>query len=86
MDTLWMLTGRYQGLPLVPVDRIVEDFFPHLSKTNFLRKVADGQIALPLVNIEASQKSAKAVHLTDLASYVDARRAEAKREFDHFHN
>ncbi|WP_240544734.1 pyocin activator PrtN family protein [Paracoccus sp. AK26] len=81
-----MLTGRYQGLPLIPVERVVEDFFPHLNRTNFLRKVADGHIALPLVNVEASQKSAKAIHLTDLASYLDARHAAALREREHFHS
>lgn len=86
MRTDLMLMTRYDSLPLIPVDRVVTDFFPHLSRTNFLRKVADGQIGLPLVNLEASQKSAKAVHLTDLASYLDARHAEAKREFDRFHN
>lgn len=85
MDTLWMLTGRYQGLPLIPVERVVEDFFPHLNRTNFLRKVTDGHIALPLVNVEASQKSAKAIYLTDLASYLDARHAAAQREFEQFH-
>ncbi|WP_207100404.1 pyocin activator PrtN family protein [Paracoccus shandongensis] len=85
MDTLWMLTGRYQGLPLIPVDRVVEDFFPHLNRTNFLRKVTDGHIALPLVNVEASQKSAKAIHLAVLASYLDARHEVARREFEQFH-
>ena len=86
MRTDLMLMARYESLPLIPVDRVVIDFFPHLSKTNFLRKVTDGSIALPLVNLEASQKSAKAIHLADLAAYLDARHAQAKRDFDHFHN
>jgi hypothetical protein len=43
-------------------------------------KIALGEIALPLVRIEKSQKSAKGVHIQDLADYIDARRAEARKE------
>jgi len=46
-----------------------------------MRKINEGQLALPLVRMEASQKSAKGVHLQDLADYLDARRAEGHREF-----
>ncbi len=33
-----------------------------------------------MVRIEASQKSAKGVHLTDLAAYIDKRVEAARRE------
>jgi hypothetical protein len=42
-----------------------------------------GEIALPLVRIEKSQKSARGVHIQDLADYIDARRAEARKEREH---
>lgn len=77
--------ARYEGLPVVPVEAVCKDFFPHLTRDKFLRKVSDGNIALPLVQIEKSQKSAKGVDLRDLASYLDARRAEGKREFEQLH-
>lgn len=87
MRTDLMLMTRYDAMPLIPIDLVVRDFFSHLSKTNFLRKVADGAIKLPVVSLEAgSQKSAKAIALNDLASYLDERHAEAKRDFDRFHN
>jgi hypothetical protein len=34
------------------------------------------------VRIEKSQKSAKGVHIQDLADYIDARRAEAGKELE----
>jgi hypothetical protein len=47
-----------------------------------LRKVLRGDLALPIVRIETSQKAAKGVHLSDLAAYIDKRRAAAIRERD----
>lgn len=47
----------------------------------FLRKISDGQIPLSVVRIEDSQKSAKGVHLQDLADYLDARRSDTQRAF-----
>ena len=85
MNTQWMLMGRYNGMPIVPVDTVIRDFFPSMNRETFLRKVADGVIALPLVRMEASQKSAKGVYLTDLAAYIDRRRDEALADFHRFH-
>lgn len=82
MRTEYALLAHYDGLPIIPVERICEDFFHHLTPTKFLTKVRDGSIRLPLMKMEASQKSAKGVHVDDLAAYLDAQRAEAKREFD----
>jgi len=65
---------------VIPVDDVVRDCFSHLTVDKFLRKVGAGEVALPLVRIEASQKAAKGVHLQDLAEYIDARRATAKKE------
>ena len=51
-----------------------------LAMPKFICKINEGQLALPLVRMEDSQKSAKGVHLQDLADYLDARRAEGLRE------
>ncbi|MGZ5829371.1 MAG: pyocin activator PrtN family protein [Xanthobacteraceae bacterium] len=40
----------------------------------------DYSIALPVVRMETSQKSARGVHLCDLADYLDKRRAAALKE------
>jgi len=54
---------------------------PDLTTDNFLRKVAVGDIKIPLVRIEpGSEKGARGVHLTDLAQYLDDRRAAAVKE------
>jgi hypothetical protein len=43
-----------------------------------VKKVGAGEIQLPVVRAEASQKAAKGVHVEDLAAYIDARRAAAQ--------
>jgi len=42
--------------------------------------VMSGQIKLPITRLEPSQKSAKGIHLTDLAAYLDLQRAAAVKE------
>ncbi len=81
MNTAFLLMAQYDGQAVIPANRVREDYFSHLTQVKFLRKIAEGQLALPLVRMEKSQKSAKGVHLQDLADYLDARRAEAQREF-----
>ena len=48
----------------------------------FLRKVLAGEIALPIVRIESSQKCAKGVPIADLADYLDQQIALARKERD----
>lgn len=87
MNTAFLLMAQYDGHAVIPVPSVVRDYFPHLSTNNFLRKVAAGEISIPLFRIEAtSQKSAKGVHLVDLAQYIDARRAVAVKEAQQFAN
>jgi len=81
MNTAFLLMAQYDGLAVIPVGTVVRDYFPHLSPDKFLRKVATGEIKIPLLRIEASsQKAARGVHLIDLANYIDARRAAALKE------
>ena len=65
---------------LIPVETVCRDYFSHLTVDKFVRKVSAGEIRIPLVRMEASQKAAKGVHLTDLAVYLDERRAAAVKE------
>lgn len=81
MNTAFLLMAQYNAQAVIPVAAVVKDYFPHLSIENFLRKVAVGDINIPLVRIEpGSQKGARGVHLTDLAQYLDDRRAAAVKE------
>lgn len=81
MNTAFLLMAQYDAKAVIPVASVVKDYFPHLTTENFLRKVALGDINIPLVRIEpGSQKGARGVHLTDLAQYLDDRRAAAVKE------
>jgi hypothetical protein len=72
--------AHYHGAPIVPLSQIVKDFFWHLDEKILLRKVLRGDIKLPIVRMEQSQKSARGVMLVDLADYLDRQRAMALKE------
>jgi hypothetical protein len=81
MNTAFLLMAQYNGAAVIPVEAVCRDYFTHLTVDKFVRKVSAGEIAIPLVRMEAaSQKAAKGVHLTDLAAWIDARRAAAIKE------
>lgn len=81
MNTAFLLMAQYDGLAIIPIDTVRRDYFSHLTTDHLLRKIAAREIDMPLVRIEASQKSAKGVHLQDLADYLDLRRTAAQKEF-----
>jgi len=64
----------------VSIESVCRDYFRHLTVEKLLRKVLAGQIKLPIVRIEDSQKAARGVHLSDLAEYIDRQRAKAIKE------
>lgn len=80
MKTAMILMAQYDGLAIVPVDAVCRDYFRHLTVEKFLRKVLAGEIALPIVRMEASQKAARGVHITDLAAYLDKQADAARKE------
>lgn len=80
VKTAFLLLARYDALPVIPIATVAADFFPHLGVQKLLRKIAAGDIALPLVRMEGSAKTAKGVHLQDLAAYIDARAEDARKE------
>ncbi len=78
--TLFLLMAQYNARPIVPLDQVCRDFFGHLTVEKLLRNALRGDIALPIVRIETSQKAQRGVHLVDLAAYIDKRRAAALKE------
>lgn len=82
MNTCFLLLAQYDGATVIPVEAVCRDFFSHLTPVQFNRKVTEGEIDLPVVRIENSQKAARGVHLLDLAKYIDDRRAAARKECD----
>lgn len=85
MNTSFLLMAQYSGKAIIPVEDLCRDYFPHLTPEKFVRKVTSGDIKIPLVRVEESQKAAKGVHISDLAEYLDDRRAAALREYHQFH-
>lgn len=84
MNTSFLLMAQYSGAAVIPVASVVKDYFPHLTVEHFVRKATRGEIKLPLIYIEPSQKAAKGIHLQDLADYLDARRSIATKELEAF--
>lgn len=81
MRTLLLLMAQYDGMPVVPLDKVCRDFFSHLTTAQLVRKCSTGDIALPVVRMDpSSQKTAKGIHITDLADYIDRCRAAASKE------
>ncbi|WP_170515011.1 pyocin activator PrtN family protein [Ruegeria atlantica] len=86
MDTRFLLLARYNGLPIIPLEQVRDNFFQHLSLSKLLRKINGFQVALPLIRTDLSQKSHRGVHIEDLANCLDERREKALREFNQFHS
>ncbi len=82
MNTAFLLMAQYNGAAIIPLEAVCRDYFSHLTPTEFARKATNGQIDLPVVRIEASQKAAKGIYLTDLARWIDARVEAARKECD----
>jgi len=80
MNTTFCLLALYGGTPIVPIEHVCRDFFSHLTPEKLIRKISAGEIIIPLVRMENSQKSAKGINLNDLAAYLDARTEAARRE------
>lgn len=80
MNTIWLLMARYEGLAVVPVEKVCADFFAPLTLDQFLRKTQAGEIALPVVRMYGSQKAAKGVHINDLAMFLDKGTDAARKE------
>lgn len=80
MKTSFILLAQYDGLAVIPLERVQRDYFPHLGVEKLVAKMVRGEIMLPLVRIEASQKAARGVHISDLAKWIDDRREAALKE------
>lgn len=80
MKTALILMAQYDGLAVIPVERVCADYFAPLTLEQFLRKAQSGDIALPVVRMYVSQKAAKGVHINDLAVFLDKQAEAARKE------
>ncbi|MGO9683987.1 MAG: pyocin activator PrtN family protein [Beijerinckiaceae bacterium] len=80
MNTVFLLLAQYDGRAIIPLDLVCRDYFS-MTPEKFLRKQLAGEIDLPVVRIDpTSQKTAKGVHVNDLAAYLDKRVEAARKE------
>jgi hypothetical protein len=84
-STAFLLFAQYGGKAVIPVEDVCKDYFSHLTPDKFLRKVGAGEIAIPVIRAETSQKCQKGIFLQDLADYLDLRRSAALKEFQQLH-
>ncbi|UVL17672.1 pyocin activator PrtN family protein [Pseudomonas sp. B21-044] len=80
MNTAFVLMAQYNGLAIISLEQVCADYFTHLTPNVLQRKVLAGEIKIPITRLEASQKSAKGIHIADLALYLDQQRDAARRE------
>ena len=80
MNTAFLLMAQYDGKAIIPIEQVCRDYFSHLTPPKLVQKISAGEIAIPLVRIETSQKAQRGVHLVDLATYIDKRRSAAIKE------
>lgn len=82
MNTAFLLMTQYNGQAIIPLEKVCEDYFRHLTPEKFLWKIMAGEIDLPIVRMEGSQKAARNVYLADMACYLDAQHQKAVAEND----
>jgi len=80
MNTAFILMAQYDGQAIISLERVCKDYFTHLTPDMFQRKVMSGQIKIPITRLEQSQKSARGIHIADLAQYLDQQREAARKE------
>lgn len=68
LNTAFLLMAQYGGKAIIPVEEVCRDYFSHLDTAKFIRKVGAGEIEIPMVRMENSQKCAKGIHLQCHAS------------------
>jgi hypothetical protein len=71
---------QFGGRAVIPVGEVCAVYFPQLTPRILVRKVDNGEIPLPVMRSDTSQRASRSVHLQDLADYIDKRRAAAVKE------
>jgi hypothetical protein len=85
MRTMLLLAAQYNSMAVIPAETVRADYFPHLSAAAFRRKLVAGEISLPYVRMDDSQKGALGFHIEHLAEYIDAKAAQARADFVKMH-
>jgi len=60
MNTAFILMAQYGAKAVIPVEDVCQDYFRHLTPANLVRKVSAGELALPLVRMDAGRSAPRA--------------------------
>ncbi|MFJ5190104.1 pyocin activator PrtN family protein [Pseudomonas fulva] len=85
MKTAFVLMAQYNGTAIITLEQVCADYFTQLTPLVFQCKVLAGEIKLPITRLEPSQKSARGIHIADLALYLDQQRDAARKESAQLH-
>lgn len=78
IDIATMLFLRYKN-PIVSLETILTDYFPHLNKATGARKAKKCQLPFPAFQNGGGDWF---VNLTDFAPYLEQQRLEARRNWE----
>ncbi|WP_367599280.1 pyocin activator PrtN family protein [Pseudomonas fulva] len=76
----WLGQREYSGTPVISLEQVLADYITHLMRLISQRKVLPREIRLPIIRLELSQKSARGLHIADLALQMEQQRGVARRE------
>jgi len=80
MNTVFFLMAQFGPRAIIPIDEVCQEYFSHLETEKLLAKITRGEIPLPVVRTDKSQRTAKGVYVQDLADFIDVQRAAAVKE------
>jgi hypothetical protein len=80
MNTVFLLMAQFGARAVIPIEEVRKEYFAHLETDKLLAKIARGEIALPVVRTDKSQRASKGIYVQDLAEFIDSRREVAVRE------
>lgn len=64
---------------------VVQEYYPHLSKAEALRKANNQEFPFSVFKIDSSKRAPFLVHVQDLAGILDKKYSEAAKDFATFH-
>lgn len=80
MNTAFALLARFES-PTIPLELICEEFFG-LRRDKAYQRAAAEELPVPTFRASDSQKAPRLVHVDDLANFLDAQRATAKKQWE----
>lgn len=89
MNALQITTDEYLFMKYrsmtVDLMTVVNDYYPHLSKAEALRKANNQEFPFSVFKIDQSKRAPFLVHVKDLADILNKQYLEASKDFATFH-